>query len=75
MVRRLFGPIALLTVIGALAIAAVGYAANAATSKPSAPQSAPTYAPAAAHSKGNCPNMGGDSSAPSSPSSSSESEL
>ena len=67
MVRRLVGPLALLTAIGALAIAAVGFAAKAATSTSSAPRSAPAYMPAAGHSRGDCPNMGGDSGTGGSP--------
>jgi hypothetical protein len=68
MVARLFGTVAALAVLAALAIGAVAYAANSPSSTPSAPSSAPSYSmPAAAHShSGNCPNMGGDSSSPSS---------
>lgn len=85
MIRRLFGPLAALAVIGTLAVAAVAYAANTATSTGGAPKSAPAYtmpvaAPSHSHS-GNCPNMGGGSpgssgsSGPSSSGSSSQSSL
>jgi hypothetical protein len=66
MLRRLSGAIAVLAVVGALAGAAVAYAAGTGTSTPSAPStSPPAYGPMPAASNdhhGNCPGMGGGSS-------------
>jgi hypothetical protein len=65
MVRRVLGPIAIVVIVGTLAIGAVAYAASALSSaSPGAPAKAPVFhaVPAAAHHGAHpCPNMGGSS--------------
>jgi hypothetical protein len=64
MVRRLFGAVAALAVVAALAGAAVAYAASTGQSTSGNRQAAPAaYGPMPAASRpGNCPHMNGGSS-------------